>query len=57
MKTAARQGFPVWEVGELVTIKGVVFFIAVINPEGKELVLRYHSKAKGIGAMMDRLRR
>lgn len=54
-QTAARLGFPIWTVGELVTIKGIKWSIAEIRPGTKEMVLRYHSKADGIAAMMERV--
>ena len=54
-QTAARHGFPLWTVGEIVTLKGIDWTIKEIQPQDKVLVLKFHAKAKGIGAMMERL--
>ena len=54
-ETKAKQGWPIWREGELLTLKGVVWQLAEIRPGNKELLLRFHGPAPGIEAMMARL--
>ena len=54
-QTAARLGFPVWTSDEILTIKGVNWTVEEIRIGTKEIVLKYHSKAAGIAAMMGRI--
>ena len=57
LKTAARQGFPVWEVGERIIIKGIAWRLRTINAKSRQLTLEYVEKAAGIAAMMTRIQK